>query len=309
MKTTYKSGAFQVGSRQRARKYLHRDMMLGFHIKDTASLWEFNDSEFRRMFDYELDRWALVDVPTTIEFETELSGTRKLDVLLWDTPDFNPKVDPAQNQHSNLILPLRAGQPLWYSDDYISTFTSSGTSGSGTVTVQNLTDQEAHHKWVLTPAVWSLPDREWVGDRGARTTSGSRTVSGITVTTENGGAVVDRDLNELMFRDANNTNILAQLAGKFFEYSIPLTPRRKPCPSPIRGRLVVGHQRSYGSRSVGRAHAAWKSLSRHLSDRRTAGTHLAGHPGASPRRGSTPTQTAPRPFVERRVGIAAHRPQ
>lgn len=221
VKTTYKSGAFQVGSRQRARKYLHRDMMLGFHIKDTASLWEFNDSEFRRMFDYELDRWALVDVPTTIEFETELSGTRKLDVLLWDTPDFNPKVDPAQNQHSNLILPLRAGQPLWYSDDYISTFTSSGTSGSGTVTVQNLTDQEAHHKWVLTPAVWSLPDREWVGDRGARTTSGSRTVSGITVTTENGGAVVDRDLNELMFRDANNTNILAQLAGKFFEYSIP----------------------------------------------------------------------------------------
>lgn len=221
VQTTWKTGAFQVGSSQRARKFLHRDLVLGFHIKDTTTSWEFNDSAFRRLFDYEPDPWASVDVPTTIEVQTTLSGTRKLDVLMHDAPDFDSDLDPQQQQFGNVLFKLRAGQPMWYGDDLTSTFTGTGTSGSGTVTVENPTDQVADHKWVLTPATWTLPDREWTGDKGARTTTGSRNVTGITVTTGNGGAVVDRDLNELMFRDYANTNLIAQLAGKFFEYSIP----------------------------------------------------------------------------------------
>jgi hypothetical protein len=84
-----------------------------------------------------------------------------------------------------------------------------------------------YHKWVLTPATWTLPDFTWSGPKGARTANTSRTVPGIAITTTNGGGVVDLDRQELMFRDANNTNLLAQLAGKFFEYPIPpYTPLR-----------------------------------------------------------------------------------
>jgi hypothetical protein len=47
----------------------------------------------------------------------------------------------------------------------------------------------------------------------------------------NGGAVVDLDGNELMFRDANDTNILGQLAGQFFNFPIP--PYTPPTDLPV----------------------------------------------------------------------------
>lgn len=239
VQTTYRSGAFQVGSSQRAKRFLHRDLTLGFHIKDTTSSWEFNDSQFRRLFGYELDPWAEVDVPTTIEVETELSGVRRLDVLMYEAPDFDAPLDPQQQQFGNVIFKLRAGQPFWYGDDVTSTFTASGSSGSGTVTFVNSTDQQADHKWVVTPATWTLPDREWVGDKGARTTTGSRSVT-FTVTTGNGGAVIDRDLNELMIRDYAGTNILGQLAGTFFEHSIPPYTPARPLPVSYSGAPTGG---------------------------------------------------------------------
>ncbi len=221
VRTTWKTGAFQVGSTQRGRKFEHRDLTLGFHIKETLTSWEFNDSQFRRIFDYEEDPWDDNYQPTTIEVETDISGVRKLDVLMHEAPDFDSDLDPQMQQHGNVIFKLRAGQPMWYQDDYTFTFTASGSSGSGTVQVVNPTDQTAFHKFVLTPATWTLPDRDWTGGPGARAVSGSRNVSGITITSGNVGGVVDLDRNELMFRDAANTNLLAQLAGKFFEYPIP----------------------------------------------------------------------------------------
>lgn len=216
VKTTWKTGAFQVGSTQKAHKWEHRDLVLGFHIKDTQQPWEFNDSEFRRIFDYEEDPWDPAYEPTVIEVETELSGVRKINVLMHEPPDFDSALDPVQQQHGNVIMKLRAGQPMWYEDDYTTSRTSSGT-----VTVTNPTDQVAYHKWVLTPGTYTLPDYDWTGGPSARTPTGNRTVSGITITNSNGGAVIDLDRNELMFRDANNTNLLGQLAGKFFEYPIP----------------------------------------------------------------------------------------
>lgn len=225
--TTWKSGAFQVGSSQRGRKFDHRDLILGFHVKDTGSTWEFNDSAFRNLFDYQPDPWDDTWTPVTIEVQTALSGVRKLDVLMYEQPEFEPDVDPVANQHGNVILKLRAGEPMWYQDDYTATFSGSASQGSGTVTVENPTDQIAYHKWVLTPATWTLPDRAWTGAPNVRTTTGSRNVSGITITSQNGGAVIDLDRSELMFRDTAGTNLLGQLAGKFFEYALPpYTPPR-----------------------------------------------------------------------------------
>lgn len=216
VQTTWKTGAFQVGSTQRHRKNLHRDLTLGFHIKETLTSWEFNDSQFRRLFDYEEDPWDTGYQPTTIEVDTDISGTRKLDVLMSEAPDFDSELDPQMQQFGNVIFKLRAGQPHWYEDDY-----TVSRSGSGSLAVVNPTDQVAYQKWVLTPGTYTLPDYSWKGPPGARVRDVTRTVAGIAITSGNGGAVVDLDRNELMFRDSNNTNLLAQLAGKFFVYPIP----------------------------------------------------------------------------------------
>jgi hypothetical protein len=226
IKSTWKTGAFQVGSTQKAVKRLHRDLALGFHIVDSvADSFEWNESLFRQIFFYEEDQWSLTPKKTTIEVVTELSGTRKLDVLMYEQPDFKANIDPIMQQHGNLVMKLRAGQPMWYENDVTSTFTSTATSAAGTVTVSNPTDQIMYHKWVLTPGTWTLPDFEWVGDPGERVpggTNAARYVRDITVTSLNGGAVVDLDRQQLMFRDLNNTNILAQMgAAKIFTYPIP----------------------------------------------------------------------------------------
>lgn len=216
VQTTWKTGAFQIGSTQRSKKFLHRDLTLGFHIKDTTTSWEFNESEFRNIFDYEEDPWDPTYEPTVIEVETEISGIRKLDVLMSEAPQFDSELDPQMQQFGNVIFQLRAGQPFWYEDDY-----TASRTGSGNLSVVNPTDQIAFHKWVLPPGTYTLPDYSWTGAPGARTIDGTRTVAGITITSENGGAVIDLDRNELMFRDLNDTNLLAQLAGKFFEFPIP----------------------------------------------------------------------------------------
>jgi hypothetical protein len=232
IKSTWKTGAFQVGSTQKAVKRLQRDMELGFHVVDTFDAFEFNESLFRQIFFYEDDQWSETPKKTTIEVVTEMSGTRKLDVLMYEQPDFNSTIDPIQQQYGNLIMKLRAGQPMWYQDNVVSQFTSTATSAAGNVTVSNPTDQVMWHKWVLTPAIWTLPDFQWVGDPGERIpggAQGSRYINDITITSANGGAVIDLDRSQLMYRDVNNTNILGQQgANKIFTFPVPpYTPEFK----------------------------------------------------------------------------------
>lgn len=229
--STWKSGAFQEGSTYRHTKYRERDMLLGFHIIDTATTWEFNDSAFRLMFDYEPDRWwGAAYEPTKLVVESEHSGIRSLIVLMSEAPEFDMPVDPSKDQHGNVIMKLRAGKPFWASDDHVSEYKGTGATGSGTVTVTNPTDRVSYHKFVLTPGTWVLPDWEFTGPPGNRTPGLKRSVT-VPVTAQNGGAVVDWDKQELMFRDHNNTNMLGQLAGTFVEFAIP--PYTQPTQLPV----------------------------------------------------------------------------
>lgn len=225
IKTTYKSGAFQEGSSHRFTKKMQRDMELGFHIQDTFTSYEFNDSQFRQMFDYEQDRWDPDYVPTTIEVDTTLSGIRKLDVFMYEDPDFTPSLDPISQQFGNVILKLRAPDPMWYEDQVITSFDAGTTSASGHVTVENPTDNILYQKWILTQANWSVADYQWVGAKGARApggADGARLVKNINVTAGNGGITVDLDRTQLMYRDANDTNALGQFgATKIFNYAVP----------------------------------------------------------------------------------------
>lgn len=240
IKSTWKTGAFQTGSTQKAVKRLHRDMELGFHVIDTISnAFEWNESAFRQIFFYEEDQWAVTPKKTIIEVVTELSGVRKLDVLMYEQPDFSAAVDPIMQQYGNLILKLRAGHPMWYQDDEISEFSSSATNAGGVVYVSNPTDQVMWHKWILTPGIWTLPDFQWVGDPGEREPGGAqkeRYITDIPVTIGNGGAVVDLDRSNLMYRDFNNTNLLAQMGGgKIFTFPIPPYTPEYPLPVSYKG--------------------------------------------------------------------------
>jgi hypothetical protein len=225
IKTTYKSGAFQEGSTHRFTKKMQRDLELGFHIKEKFYSWELNDSQFRRMFDYEEDRWSTSPKPTTIEVETDLSGIRKLDVLMYEEPEFAPDLDSMGDQYGNVIFKLRAQDPMWYQDTVVDSFSDEGSVASGFVTVSNPTDNVMYQKWVLTPANWAVSDYQWTGDPGEREpggVAGDRVVTGVTVTVGNGGATIDLDRMNLMFRDANDTNILGQLgATRIFNFPIP----------------------------------------------------------------------------------------
>lgn len=226
VKTTYKSGAFQVGSQYKAHKKLERRLKLGFHVRDTiTSSYELNDSIFRQLFVYSDDPWEDDPIVTTIEVETGISGVRKLDVYLAEEPDFAPPNDPLGQQFGHLIVSLVAPQPMWYNDDIVSEFAGGTTFGSGTVAVANPTDQPMYQRWVVTPATWELPDHQWAGAPGYREPGGDnaeRKISDIEITADNGGAVIDLDRSQLMWRDANDTNLQAQLGNtRFFLYEIP----------------------------------------------------------------------------------------
>ncbi|QDF19748.1 minor tail protein [Mycobacterium phage LilSpotty] len=239
VQTTHKAGAFQEGSTPKAVKWLHRDMTLGFHITETQSRSaEENESAFRFIFDYLPDEYEDEPEPTTLHIDTEMSGERRLDLLLSDTPVSDPDVDPMEQQYFNLILRVRANQPMWYEldpstgKDYKTVFQSGATSGEGFIEVENPTDRPIKQKWVLTRATWRLPDVSWKGGKKRRYPGGvygNRVIPMKPITAAQGGAVVSLDTaKDLMVRDAHYTNALAALLpnGMHFMHQIPpYTPK------------------------------------------------------------------------------------
>lgn len=242
VKTTWKSAAFQEGSTQKAVKREHRDMTLGFHVTDTSGRGaEDNESEFRTIWDYEEDEWDDEPDPTTLHIDTDRSGERRIDLLLYDTPELECDVDPIEQQYFNLILKVRAGQPNWYELDpltgqeYKTAFESTSTSAEGVIEVENPTDRPMRIKWVLTRAKWNIPDFSWKGGRKARRPGGmysNRVIAMNAITSVQGGAVVSLDGNDLMVRDYNYTNALPTLLpnGMHFMHLIPPYTQKQTLP-------------------------------------------------------------------------------
>ena len=240
IKAERRSAARQRGGTLVNVNYGVREINLGFHVAGPIyggpDYYAATDGNFRNSFAYEPDRWDEDWEPTRIDWETNLSGTRSLDVLLRDVPDFNPEVDSLVNEYGNPILPLAADQPFWYEPPVITTWSTSSTSGSGFITVSNPTDVPMFQKWILTRGRWLVPDVSWRGARGRRFPGGpyhDRMVETLTVTSTHGGLTIDMDPMELMVRDANDTNALGQMPvpGQFFMHEIP--PYTPPTQLPI----------------------------------------------------------------------------
>jgi hypothetical protein len=233
IQTSYKTGAFQEGSTLKSVKWLHRDLMMGFHITETQDRrMEDNESDFLGIFEYEPDQWDDKPEPTTLHIDTIKSGERRLDVMMHDAPDLESDVDPLEQQYLNPILKLRAAQPHWYQPDHRTKFSGGQGSASGFIEVSNPTDRPMKIKWILTRGQWNIPDFSWKGAKYSRRPGGvykDRIISLQPITDVQGGAVISLDTaNDLMVRDHNYTNALPTLLpnGQHFIHQIPpYTPK------------------------------------------------------------------------------------
>lgn len=235
VKTEYKSTVRGRGGQVRNVRYLIREVSLGFMVAGErygmpAPFAEIY-SAFRKGFDYELDEWDDDAKKARCTWTTEMSGARWLDLLLADTIDFRPDRDPLVDDYGNPILPLKAEQPFWESRQKVTSWSTAATAGSGFIEVSNPTPIPMFHKFVFTRGNWSLPDVSWRGRRYHRAPAGEyhdRMIELPPVTVLQQGGTVDLDPNQLMVRDAGNTNYLGQMPtpGQFFMHKIPpYTPK------------------------------------------------------------------------------------
>jgi hypothetical protein len=233
-KQTWKSGARMIGSKQKNRKILARDMDLGFKCTKTVThSAEENESYLVQALGYELDEYDDDAKYAKMAITTDLSGTRYLDIVQYEEPDFSPKQDPIKDQLLNPILKLRSGNPDWYEDDVVSQAVLT-SDGWGEVIVENPTPRTMYHIWICTMASWTLPDFSWRGPKGNRRPGGEhvdRYITCPTITASDGGMTINLDtVNDLMAKSANDTNILARFGAQSFLHAIPPYTQRQTLP-------------------------------------------------------------------------------
>lgn len=233
-KQTWKSGARQIGARQRNRKIIARDMDLGFICKETAThSAEENESYLVQAIGFGLDHWDDAAKYARMRITTDLSGPRDLDIVQYEEPDFSPKQDPLMHQMLNPILKLRSGNPDWYEPDVVSSQTWND-DGWKEVTVENPTPRPMMHRWIATQGTWTVPDFSWGGPPGNRRPAGTysdRYIACPVIDAGDGGMIVNLDVTEdLMVRSPNGTNLLARFGGQMFIHTIPPYTQKQTLP-------------------------------------------------------------------------------
>ncbi|ORM21768.1 hypothetical protein [Prescottella equi] len=270
VRTSWVSSAHQSGGTMKGMWHEVRDLALGFHISSQVVAGgdqEEIGSRFRQAFDYREDQWDHDSRLAKIEVIAPSGTTRFLDVQLYEAPDFNPGIDPLVVMHENPVVPLRAGQPHYYEPDYVTTWSTTSTFGTGQIQVWNPTDLPMRQKWILTRGDWTLPDVSWEGPPGKREPGVSkltgrddrnRMILMPTIGALEGGAIVDLDPMKLMVRDTADTNLLGRMPvpGRFFEYVIPPKTQKQMLPvsvanAPAGGAMVKLVQPRRWSRPIG----------------------------------------------------------
>lgn len=230
VETEWRSSAFQVGGSYKHTKWLYRDVNLEFLVVPDVDVLEI-ESDFRKAFDYRVDPWDDSARMARIDWSTDMSGTRSLDVLLAEAPDLPMARDFETDGYIRSILALRAGQPMWYSPDHVEVVEVGAGTHDVTVTMSNPTDQPCFQRWVLSAgATYTLPDFSWRGKRGARVPGGefaTRKVTPPKVTTAHQGAVLDLDPMQLDDRAAAGQNRLGMYnppGSRLLHFIPPYTP-------------------------------------------------------------------------------------
>jgi len=274
--TEYDSTALQEGGTQRGVDYEYRDIHLGFHVVDDVTTAAEADSMLAMKFDSEPDEWdPNPQRCTVLDFTTDISGTRHLDLLIAETTEYEFTTDPESNEYFNPQYHLRAGQPMYYEPTKISAYDFGSGSHTGSfatpgvgpgVWVENRTDRAMRHTWIVSGGigtkVW-LPDVSWVGPKGKRQIAGPHPTRMVQLPTiaaaHQGGFKVTLERGKLMVRDKGNTNALGQMPvpGSYFMYRIPPYTRKTWLPlnienAPAEGGRIELHMPQLWSRPFGK---------------------------------------------------------
>ena len=230
-KQTWTSGARAIGSKQKNRKILHRDMELPFLVKATAAhTFEDNLSYLMQAVGFEPDPWDDDAKYARVAVTTEMSGTRYLDIVQYKEPDFDPAQDPIGHQFGEITLNVRVGDADWYGETVVESYEFTD-NGSAEIWVENPCPRPMLHFWRVTEGKWFIPDYSWRGKRGFRRPGGSDENRYVTVEVEEVDGVTEirpADRSRLMIENEHETNILGRQSSRgFFLYEIPpYTPRQ-----------------------------------------------------------------------------------
>lgn len=220
VKSVWMQGAFQEGATYLGFKTEPLDLVLVFGIRGRNTQdWQRIDSHFLA---------ALGDPDDEIQMEATTSqGTRLLSLRLMETPELTGDHDEFDNSFSKYIVQLRAGWPRWVGEADTSSWVATGTSGSGTVTVENPTDTWLYPQWVCSaPGRWSVPDFSW-GDDG----QASRLITTPTLSVGQDLTIDTYPANEpYVARDGSN--IAGRFGGVMFLHPVP--PHTPPTELPVR---------------------------------------------------------------------------
>lgn len=224
--TESRSAARAIGGKHIGTDYEIRDLILGFHLfgEDDPRGYEWLESTLSKCFTYEPDPWDPTEKLARI-FVKSKRDTRVLNVQKSEAPDFQPDMDPNVEDYANVRYLLRAYEPMWASKKTVTSWETSGSSGTGLIAVSNPTDRPMLHTWVLTRGTWTIPDFSWRGPKGNRAPGGEFTDRKLTllpIDSVHGGARINLDPMKLMVESWSGTNLLAELAGQqYFMHEIP----------------------------------------------------------------------------------------
>lgn len=231
-KQTWTSGARAIGSRQKNRKILHRDMEIPLLVKDTtAHTFEENLSYVINAVGFELDPWDEDAKYAKLAVTTELSGTRYVDMVQFEEPDFDPQHDPLGKRFGEVTLNVRVGDADWYGDTIVSKYEFTD-NGSAELWIENPCPRPMLHFWRVTEGKWLIPDFSWVGKRGNRRPGGEDETRYVTTVVEDVDGVTEihpADRSVLMIENEHETNILGRQGPLgFYLYEIPPYTQRQP---------------------------------------------------------------------------------
>lgn len=224
VKTIWTEHAHQIGASFGAMRNLRRDIVFDVTIGDNSSLtWQEADSEWRKAWSYTEDCKLWIETA---------DSRRHLKLRLGEQPLFKPERDPNIMQVERVTMTCISGDPWWYEDDATDSWVlTSGTAGSGTVTVENPTDTEVWLKWVLQgSARWVLPDFSFGDSRyGRGELDQTRRIS---MPKQAPGQTfrVDTDPFEDQLRDMNGSQVWSLMNGVTFSYPIPPYTKKTELP-------------------------------------------------------------------------------
>lgn len=222
--TIWSSSANQIGATFGAARFNARSITLPVDLLDSPTRkWQSVDSRWRKAWSYRAD--------STIEVISS-SGTRRLRCRLESTPEHKLGKGGQLMGTSSILMSLKAGDPLWYSEEETETWRFNGVTWTGAVTVTNPTDMPMWLRWTLTgPASIILPDFSfetrpgWPGyDHQAHRITMPFQPIGVDV-------AVDTDPMEEQVVAIQRPNWWAKMNGQFFTYPVP--PWTPPTQIPV----------------------------------------------------------------------------